>query len=124
MIRVICLVLLGLSFIALAVYLIYVSSQDTGNGRYFFLIGFSFFILILGVFILIYAGKLNNAIFDTMGKIRPELWKRGDKKDARGSSSLLERNNELLEDWTKTLERRDKMKLLKISEAARESAEK
>lgn len=124
MIRVIGVVLLGFLFFVLGLYTAYDFVQKMDNGSSFLLAGLSILLLVLGVFFLIYAGRLNEGLATTVqvDKMNQEKDKSG--KDSDEFGGLLKRNNELLSDWMKTVEKRDRLRILKISEGAKESADK
>jgi len=112
MLSVILKTLLGLLISALGFFLGYFYLSEMEKGCTPLLLVPAFFLICLGVYILIKAGNSEETVI-----------KKSDMslaKDKAGLVDVFNKNNALSSKWAKTVEKRDRLKLLEISGAAEE----
>lgn len=114
MIKVISKTFLGLLISGLGFYLAYFYLTEMDKGLTPLILIPSGFLIILGVYLLIRAGKSDVTIVK-----KPDLNESSTVK--KGLADTLIKNNELSSKWAKTVEKRDRLKLLEISAASEEA---
>jgi hypothetical protein len=104
---------LGLILSASGIQTIYMYVQGLDKGTSIFLLVLAIILIGAGVYFLMKAGKSDATVFTRLKNFR--------KKKIDGSEVLeqaLEKNSKLTEKWGKTIEKRDRLKMLEISTAA------
>ena len=106
---------LGILFSFAGVYLLYlyILSIDSGGSLLFLIL--SLLLIAAGVFFFIRAGKIENIYTANVPK---GVLASENKADA---AKRLAKNNELLGDWKKTNETKDRLRMLEISASAGDS---
>ena len=107
---------LGIIFFLSGIAIPFVNFSGIGQDSNPWTLGISGLLLVIGVFILFHAGRVNtnNANGITKEPIN-------EKKD---SLSLLDRNNKLISEWKKTTTTEDRLKMLSLQANAEENSSK
>lgn len=118
--RIVFITLLGLILSASGFYVAYLYIKGVNDNTSSPLLLLPSIVLVgLGIFLLLRAGKSNATIPSLVGVEEvPE------NKNKEGFESLLNRNNELSEEWSKTVDDRDKLQILQIAAKAEDEANK
>jgi hypothetical protein len=110
-------------FLGIAVFLsglflayLYIVSIDTSSPLIFIS---ALALLIIGVMLLIRVGKSGETIMVDFQKASQEE----NQPKAKSGENFLEKNAKLSAEWTKTVEKKDKLKTLEIAAAAEEGRE-
>lgn len=100
-------------------YMAYVYVKGIDDGSNPILLALSVLVVGLGVFILLRVGKSDA----TVGIMKVDVNKAALEKEENGGGggykSILDRNNAISEEWTKTVEHRDRLKMLEMAESAK-----
>jgi len=114
-IKIILKTLLGLVVSLSGLYLAYyyVSNLDTSS---FLIIIFSLVLIIAGITLLVRIGKSGETIMANFQ--RTNLAE--DKSEAGKAENFIEKNAKISAEWTRTVEKKDKLKTLEIAAAAEE----
>lgn len=115
-------IFLGILLSVTGFYIAYIYIKNIDNGSNPILLVLSTLVVGVGVYILLRMGKSDATVGVVKEETDKEILEKG--ASAATSKSILERNNELSEEWTKTVEHRDRLKVLEIAEGAKEEAEK
>jgi hypothetical protein len=108
--------ILGMTFLITGFGIAYSYLSNMDNGSSPLLLIPSLCIVILGIFMLMRAGKSDETVILKPKKsAEDQLGNTGIKK-----ATLIRRNNAISEEWARSVEKRDKMKLLKIAASAEE----
>jgi hypothetical protein len=104
----------GLLMVILGFYLAFIYLYGMEEGSSPWLLFPSIFLIIIGLYLLIRAGKSEDTVV-----LKKDLDKPSNNVGKKeGLESIIQRNNELSAEWAKTIETRDRMKLLEISASA------
>ncbi len=114
MIKVISKTFLGLFIAGLGFYLAIFYLTEMDKGLTPLILAPSVLLIILGVYLLMRAGKSDETIVK-----KPDLPKNATVKEDLADTLL--KNSELSSKWAKTVEKRDRLKLLEISAASEET---
>lgn len=101
-------------------YAAYIYLDGIENGSSPFLLLLSALLVGGGVYILLRAGKSNASVIVKVDKTKSGAV----NSQETGFESMLEKNKKLSEDWSKTVEHRDRLKLLQMSANVKEQAVK
>ena len=114
MLKIILMTIMGLCITLIGFYIafFYVTGIDQGRSPWLLLLTPIF--VAIGVYLLLQAGKLDDSVV-AKAKI--------DKSEKKVSVSILERNNKLSDEWSKTVDARDRLKLLEMSAKAKETSD-
>ncbi len=104
---------LGLILSALGIQTIYIYVEGLNKGTSILLLFLALALIGVGVYFLTKAGKSDATVFTKLKNFRN---KRIDENAV--FEQALEKNNKLTEKWSKTVEKRDRLKMLEISTAA------
>jgi len=104
---------LGLLFSVSGIQAIYVYISGLDKGASILILILALFLIGIGVYFLTKAGKSDATVFTKLNNFRK---KRVDETQVL--EQALEKNNQLTEKWGKTVEKRDRLKMLEISTAA------
>ncbi|HSW96940.1 MAG TPA: DUF308 domain-containing protein [Candidatus Saccharimonadales bacterium] len=109
---------LGIIFVFSGIFLIYNYLANAETRSNVLLLIASIFCTIIGVYCLYRGGKS-----DVTVNLKKEHSKENERavNQNSGFGSVLQKNNDLLNQWNKTMAKRDKMKMLEISGAAEET---
>ena len=99
---------LGLLFCILGIVVVYLYLDGLKDGSNPLMLAAALALLGLGVFCLVRAGKSDATV---MVKIKSEPL-----VPKEGAKNMLEKNNELLGDWKKTADARDRLKILETAQ--------
>ena len=102
---------LALSISGIQTIYIYITGLDKGTSILLLLLALA--LIAVGVYFLMRAGKSDASVFTRLKNFR-----KNKTVDAQTLAQTLEKNNELTSKWSKTVEKRDKLKMLEISTAA------
>lgn len=103
--------LIGVIIVGLGVYTTYTYVGTINTGGNLILLLLSLLLISLGVYFLIRSGKSDNTVINKGLGVKTNLGN-------TGLASVLEKNNSLSSRWSKTIEKRDRLKMLEISTAA------
>ena len=106
---------LGFLICVAGFYIAYLGIKQLENDSFPILLGLSLPVLVVGAFLLIRAGKTDDAVIKKP-KIEVES-----PQDKAGLAEVLKKNNNLTTEYAKTVEKRDRLRLLEISSSAEES---
>jgi hypothetical protein len=109
--------ILGLIITLLGVYVAYYYITNLEKTSFLILL-LSLVIISFGIFILVHVGKSGDTIFVDFEKTKNEEI----KAVSTTGENFVDKNAKLSEDWAKTVEKKDKLKSLKIAAAAEEQA--
>lgn len=114
-VKVIIKTFLGLLVLLLGFYMAYyyISSLDTSNPL---ILIFSLALIVVGIIILVKVGKSGETI---MANFKKENLQE-DKSRVEERENFLEKNAKISAEWTKTVEKKDKLRTLEIAAAAEE----
>lgn len=114
MAKIIALTLLGVVLVTGSIYLLflYIMSLNT-NGNFLYL-GLTLVLSGTGVFLLYRAGKSDRTVVSSMPPIKPLS---DGVSENSGLAGRLKQNNELLGQWKKTNETKDRLRMLEIQAA-------
>ena len=104
---------LGLLLSVSGIQTIYVYVSGLDKGTSIFLLLLAFLLIGVGVYFLTKAGKSDATVFTRLKNFRKKKM-----DDSVALEQVLEKNNQLSQEWGKTIEKRDKLKMLEISTAA------
>lgn len=104
---------LGLLLSVSGIQTIYMYVEGLNNGASILLLLLAIVLIAAGVYFLMRAGKSDASVFT-----RIKIFRKNKSVDAQSLAQTLEKNNELTSEWSKTVEKRDKLKMLEISTAA------
>jgi hypothetical protein len=107
--------LIGLIIASIGIYILYYYVANLENTNFLILI-LSLAIISFGVFIIVKVGKSGETIFVDFGRVKIK----DEKNIMENKENFIDRNAKLSGDWAKTVEKRDKLKSLKIAAAAEE----
>ena len=111
MLKVIVKTISGMFFVAMGIGIIYFYLTHIDNGSSPLLLIASFCTIIVGIFILVNAGKSDETVIQ-----KQKFPSDNQAEEARKQSvNLIERNNAITQDWLKSSEKRDKLKLLEMA---------
>lgn len=105
--------LLGVSLAVLGIFLLYLFFTSLNNKTNYLFLLLSFVFLGGAVFLFIHAEKSDTVI---LKRVKPEesgILTETSKK--AGLTSKIQKNNEMIAEWNKTNETRDKMKMIEMS---------
>jgi membrane-anchored glycerophosphoryl diester phosphodiesterase (GDPDase) len=103
---------IGLILSLSGVQTIYIFITGLDKGTSILLLILALVLIGVGFFFLMKAGKSDASVFKRLKNIKKL------KMDDTAMAEALEKNNEITSDWTKTVEKRDKLKMLEVSAAA------
>ncbi|HSW87654.1 MAG TPA: DUF308 domain-containing protein [Candidatus Saccharimonadales bacterium] len=108
--------ILGVLFIFLGIFLIYTyfAGVETTSNQWLLLA--SGFCTVIGGYCLYLGGKSDLTV-----NLKKDTNLPKEHSNSQGFGNVLKKNNDLLNQWNKTIAKRDKMKMLEISGAAEES---
>ena|ERR1051326_5210382 len=109
----------GLFFCGAGIYAgyLYLAALDEGNN--FLLLGGTIISFCIGVYFLFKAGRAGENVV-LKGSIK-ELQNQHNQHPELNAQTILERNNALSDEWGKTLDQRNKLKILQIAANAEKS---
>jgi hypothetical protein len=105
--------ILGLGFFLSGIQAMYFYISNLEKGASFLIMLLSFILIGAGGFLLMRAGKSDDSVFKRIKNFR--------KKSLATDEALeqtLKQNSALTSEWNKTIEKRDKLKMLEVSTAA------
>ncbi|HSW96991.1 MAG TPA: DUF308 domain-containing protein [Candidatus Saccharimonadales bacterium] len=107
--------ILGVLFVFLGIFLLYTyfAGETTSNPWLLLISGFC---TVIGVYCLYLGGKSDLTV-----NLKKDTNSPKEQSTTPGFGNVLQKNNDLLNQWNKTMAKRDKMKMLEISGAAEES---
>jgi hypothetical protein len=105
--------ILGLLFTASGIQTIYIYVSGLDKGSSILLLIFALVLIGIGIYFLTKAGKSDATVFVKLKNFRK---KRVD--EVQVLEQALEKNTQLTKKWGKTVEKRDRLKMLEISTAA------
>jgi len=106
---------LGLLLCAAGVIVFYIFLTGIDNGGNPWIILGAIPLIGGGVFLLYKLGKSDSTVVFKAHLVA---------SNKEGVKSILEKNNEISEEWSRTVEKKDRMKVVKIAAAAQEQAQK
>ncbi len=114
--KIILFAFLGIVLLIAGVYMsyVYVIGIDTGANILLLILALVF--LASGVYLLISSGKSDITVLNKGNGKKLDL-------NVNSFEASLEKNNQLTSKWAKTVEKRDRMKMLEITTAAQANAE-
>jgi hypothetical protein len=118
MLKVILKTLLGLLVTGFGFFLAYFYITEAEKGLNALIIIPSIILICVGVYLLIRAGKSDATVIQ-----KAKLQEDAVKRDKAGLEAMLKKNNDLSSQWSKTVDKRDRLKLLEISAAAAEESD-
>lgn len=110
--------LLGLVLSAAGIQTIYIYVKGLDSGASVLLLLLALVLIVVGFYLLMRAGKTDVSVFKRLKNFKT--------KNANAEESLaksLQKNDQLTNQWSKTVEKRDKLKMLEISSAANAEAD-
>jgi hypothetical protein len=102
---------LTLSISGIQTIYFYITHLDEGASILFLLL--AIVLIGVGIYLLMRAGKSDVTVFTRLKNFRNK-----NTGDSQVLAQVLEKNNELTKEWDKTIEKRDRLKMLEISTAA------
>lgn len=103
--------LLGIIIVNSGVYAGYVYLSGLDNGNNLFLLAAAVLLTGIGVFILLKAGKSNALVVKKMDNANTASL----NNKSSSFENILNKNNELSEKWSKSVENRDRLKMLQMA---------
>jgi len=105
--------LVGLILSASGIQTIYIYVTGLDKGTSILLLLLALILIGVGVYLLMRAGKSDASVFTRLKNLRG-----ANVNDDQAMAQTLEKNNQLTKEWSKTVEKRDKLKMLEVSTAA------
>ena len=124
MLRVIFNSFLGILATVAGFYLAYLyleSLNQTGRPLYLLL---SLPLIISGIILLVRTSRSDESLVISTFQGTESQTEKPENQNTGSLGNIMEKNNQLLNEWTKQSEKRDKMKILEIAAAAEEQEEK
>jgi hypothetical protein len=124
MLRVIFNSFLGILATVAGFYLAYLYLESLNQtGRPFYLL-LSLPLIVFGIILLVRTSRSDESLVISTFQASGPQPDKPEKENSASLGNIMEKNNQLLNEWTKQSEKRDKMKILEIAAAAEEQEEK
>lgn len=114
MLKIIAKTFLGLILSGTGFFLAFYYLIEMENGMTFLILIPAIVLIIVGAYLLLRAGKSDATVTKKLNIVN--------KVSKDGLVNVLNKNSELTSEWAKTVEKRDRLKLLQISSAEEEQA--
>lgn len=122
MLKVIAQTFLGLLILFTGLYIMYFYVTGIDEGSSILLLLLSLPVIGGGIFVLLRAGKSDASVVKKMDKNIPSILDKEFAVEDSGLENTIKKNNELTQEWSKTNEARNRLRMLELSSEAQEKS--